>query len=95
VTVHSLSPALLGLDEAGTIGVKGVDADNRVEFHPVEIVDSSPEGVSVSGLPAEIRLITIGHGFVKPGDVVEPTFTPSRADLTEASSGTASPHDEV
>jgi multidrug efflux system membrane fusion protein len=91
VAVHFLSPALLSLDEAGTVGVKSVDDRDRVEFHPVEIVNSTDEGISVSGLPDEIRLITIGHGFVRPGDLVEPTIVPPSAGLTDASEAVPSP----
>lgn len=85
VTVHVLSPALLGLDADGTVGVKSVDARNRVQFHPVQIVDSSDAGISVSGLPDEIQVITIGGGFVKPGELVEPVAAPPRAGLTNRS----------
>jgi multidrug efflux system membrane fusion protein len=82
VRVHVLSPALLSLDEAGTVGVKSVDARNRVEFHPVEIVESTDAGISLSGLPEEIKLIVVGHGFVKPGELVEPVTAPPRAGVT-------------
>jgi membrane fusion protein, multidrug efflux system len=85
ITVHLLSPALLGLDDAGNIGVKSVDSRNRVQFHPVEVVDSGNAGISVSGLPEEIQLITIGGGFVKPGELVEPVTAPPRAGLTTTS----------
>jgi multidrug efflux system membrane fusion protein len=85
ITVHVLSPALLGLDDAGTFGVKSVDARNRVEFHAVEVVDSTDAGISVSGLPNEILLITIGGGFVKPGELVEPVTAPPRAGITDTS----------
>jgi multidrug efflux system membrane fusion protein len=84
ITVHVLSPALLSLDEAGTVGVKSVNAHDRVEFHPVEIVESTDAGIFVSGLPEQLRLITVGHGFVKPGDLVEPSTEPRRG-LSEAS----------
>jgi membrane fusion protein, multidrug efflux system len=84
VTVHVLSPALLSLDEAGAVGVKSVDARNRVAFHAVEIVESTDAGISVSGLPDEITLIVVGHGFVKPGDLVEPVPAPPRASVTDA-----------
>jgi len=87
VSVHFLSPALLSLSDAGTVGVKAVDARNRVEFYPVEIVNSSDQGISVSGLPEEIRLITIGHAFVRPGDLVEPALVPPSAGLSDASGG--------
>jgi membrane fusion protein, multidrug efflux system len=85
VTVHVLSPALLSLDEAGTIGVKSVGPNSRVEFHAVQVVDSDDSGISVTGLPEEIQLITVGSGFVKPGEVVEPVSAPPRAGITERS----------
>jgi multidrug efflux system membrane fusion protein len=87
VTVHVLSPALLSLDETGIVGVKAVDGRNRVEFHPVEIVESTEAGISVSGLPDEIKLIVVGHGFVRPGDLVEPVAAPPRAGVTDTREG--------
>lgn len=75
-TVHFFSPALLTLDDNGVIGVKTVDDSNRVRFYPVEIVDSSEDGVSVGGLPEEIRLIVVGQGFVRNGDRVIPVSSP-------------------
>jgi multidrug efflux system membrane fusion protein len=85
ITAHRLSPALLTLDDAGAVGVKSVDARDRVEFHPVEIVGSSGDGISVTGLPAEIRIITIGQGFVRPGDLVEATLLPPSTGWSDAS----------
>ena len=75
-TVHFFSPALLTLDDSGVIGVKTVDNSNRVRFYPVEIIDSSENGVSVGGLPEEIRLIVVGQGFVRNGDLVIPVSSP-------------------
>ncbi|NIR31159.1 MAG: efflux RND transporter periplasmic adaptor subunit [Gammaproteobacteria bacterium] len=72
VTAHYISSALLALDDSGAVGVKGVDGRNVVRFYPVEIVRSSAEGVWVTGLPEKVRLITVGQGFVHPGDTVDP-----------------------
>jgi multidrug efflux system membrane fusion protein len=77
------------LSEDGTIGVKAIDAADRVVFYPVEIVASTDAGISVSGLPEEVQVITIGHGFVKPGEIVEPTLVPPNAGLTDASDAVA------
>lgn len=77
IMVHSLSPALLTLADDGTVGVKAVDDDERVRFHPVEIVDSSAEGMSVTGLPRELRIISVGQGFVTEGNLVEPVMDPA------------------
>jgi membrane fusion protein, multidrug efflux system len=89
VVVHSLSPAFLSLDAAGAVGVKTVDAFDRVAFHAITIVNSSDHDVSVSGLPEEIRLITIGHGYVEPGELVEPASSAPLTELTDAQTGAA------
>lgn len=75
VHAHRLSPALLALDGDGRLGVKHVDDDGRVAFVPVEIVRSDPQGVWVTGLPDEVRVITVGGGFVTAGDTVRTVET--------------------
>lgn len=72
VMAHKLSPALLTLDDGGQVGAMSVNGDNRVEFHPVEVVRAEPDGIWVRGLPDEVRLITVGQGFVSVGEKVEP-----------------------
>ncbi len=72
VQAHKLSPALLTLDDAGRVGAMSVDEDERARFHPVEIVRAEPDGVWVTGLPQQVRLITIGQGFVTAGERVIP-----------------------
>lgn len=72
IMAHHMTPALLTLDAEGNIGVKTVDENNRVRFYPVEIVESNNAGVWVTGLPDHARVITIGQGFVTPGDTVQP-----------------------
>ena len=71
VRAHRLSPAVLALDEQGRLGVKTVTDDQRVAFHAVEIVRSEPEGVWVTGLPKQARLIVRGGGFVSAGETVK------------------------
>lgn len=85
-SVHFFSPALLALDDDGVIGVKTVDDEDRVRFYPVEIIDSNDSGISVSGLPDEVRLIVVGQGFVKTGDRVIPVTSPAPAGLSNVKS---------
>ena len=68
---HFISPAVLGLDNQGNIGVKTVDKNNQVNFHKATIVQSSMEGIWVVGLPHDANIITIGQGFVEPGVKVD------------------------
>ena len=79
---HLLLPALLTLDDAGTIGVKIVDSDGRVEFVAVEILRSDAKGVWVTGLPESARIISVGQGFVMDGqhvDAVDSSELPANA----------------
>jgi len=70
VVAHNISPALLTLNDLGAVGVKTVNADNVVEFHPVEMVSDTEDGIWLTGLPHEARIITVGQEFVTPGQSV-------------------------
>lgn len=71
-SAHRISPSSLTLDDTGRVGVKLVDADNRVVFMPVLIVSDEPDHMWVAGLPAQIRLISIGQDYVRAGQEVQP-----------------------
>ena len=68
---HLVSPSVLTLADSGAIGIKIVNAEQQVEFLPVEILADTPEGVWLGGLPEAITLITVGQDFVVPGQPVE------------------------
>lgn len=70
VAAHRISTALLTLNDEGALGVLHLDGDDRVHFAPVELISTGTEGSWVGGLPDQIRLITLGGGFVSPGDQV-------------------------
>jgi multidrug efflux system membrane fusion protein len=72
VAAHSLSPGLLTLNDAGELGVKAVDDQDMVVFHPAEVVRAGPDAVWLAGLPERLRVITVGQGFVRAGDRVRP-----------------------
>lgn len=72
---HQVPAAVLALDDAGELGVRIVNSDDRVEFHHVEILQDAPEGLWVTGLPERIRLIVVGQELVLPGEQVEPITT--------------------
>lgn len=82
VQAHYLSPALLALGDEGELGVKTVAADGTVEFNPVAIVQATPDGVWLTGLPERARVITVGQGFVHAGQQVRPV--PEQAGSPEA-----------
>src|SRR5690606_17745386 len=67
---HRISPSILALDENGEIGIKTVAEDGTVRFNRIEVVKSTNNGMWIAGLPEAARIITVGQGFVKPGDKV-------------------------
>ena len=71
---HLLPQSALTLDNAGALGVRTVDADNRVAFRAVTLLRDTSTGVWVSGLDAEADVIIIGQEFVDEGVQVAPRF---------------------
>jgi len=75
---HLVSPAVLTLDDAGVIGVKAVDGENRVRFYPVKIIADTSQGMWLGGLPEKVTLITVGQEYVLPGQPVRTLSGESR-----------------
>ncbi|WP_417790472.1 efflux RND transporter periplasmic adaptor subunit [Terasakiella pusilla] len=67
---YRVSPAILTLSDEGVVGVKTVDDNNIVVFHPVSLLDDTPEGIWVSGLPDTARIILRGQEYVSAGQTV-------------------------
>lgn len=74
IKAHFLPPSVLVLKDDGAVGVRTVEDDNTVSFHPVEIVGNRPEGIWVRGLPETMTLIVGGHNFVREGEEVKVSF---------------------
>ena len=72
VQAQFVSPAIFSLDTQGRMGVKTVNAENNVVFHPVDAIQAKADGVWVAGLPETARVITVGQGFVQAGETVKP-----------------------
>ena len=83
---HFVTPALLTLADDGAIGIKTVDEGNRVRFRPVDIIEDTPDGIWLGGLPPEVTVITVGQGFVVAGQEVEPV-TPAGDGASPAGPG--------
>jgi len=75
VAAHFISPAILSLSDSGQVGVKTVNEEDIVEFHPITLVLSEARGIWVSGLPDTARIITVGQGFARAGDAVRISST--------------------
>jgi multidrug efflux system membrane fusion protein len=71
VPAHLISPAILGLDDAGRLGVRTLEDGDTVRFRTVEILADTVEGVWVTGLPERATLVTVGQEFVTSGQKVD------------------------
>ena len=74
VLAQKVSPALLSLDDEGNLGIRTVNEDYVVEFHPINILSDAPDGVWVTGLPTRVGVITVGQELVTAGERVDPIF---------------------
>tara|TARA_R100000005_G_scaffold33903_1_gene15518 strand:+ start:54693 stop:55799 length:1107 start_codon:yes stop_codon:yes gene_type:complete len=79
VMAHFLSPAYLTLNDNGVLGLRAVDENDTVVFHPVTLLSDTQEGVWVSGLPETVNIIVVGQDFVRNGEKVRPTLYVSEA----------------
>ncbi len=64
----------LTFGDDGSVGVKTVNDENKVEFYPIEIIKEEKDGLWVSGLPKTANVIVAGGEFVSVGEVVDPKF---------------------
>ncbi len=70
VQAHLITPAVLTLNDGGTVGVRCVEDGGVVDFYPIEFISSATNGIWVAGLPAQAELIVVGQEFVRKGDRV-------------------------
>jgi multidrug efflux system membrane fusion protein len=75
VMAQKVPASLFALDDAGKMGLRIVNSDDRVEFHHVNIVGDAVDGVWVAGLPEVATIITVGQELVVAGEKVDPVFT--------------------
>lgn len=70
VLAHRIPSSVIALDDKGVIGIRTV-SEGRVKFHTVKLIDDTPEGLWVAGLPEKVTLITVGQDYVKEGQKVD------------------------
>lgn len=63
---------ILTLNDTGNVGIRYVDFSNTVRFAEVKTVDEDADGLWVTGLPDNIRIITEGQEYVNVGMTVDP-----------------------
>ena len=83
---HKITPAVFALDDEGRLGVRIIGSDDRVQFRLVEVVADDHDGVWVTGLPRQTKLITVGQEFVSAGErvIVQMPIGPEANGSTDA-----------
>ena len=72
VSAARVPRSALTFSSAGDLGVRIVDAANKVAFVPVSVIDDQQENMWVGGVADGARVIVQGQDFVREGQVVEP-----------------------
>lgn len=67
---HFVPTNALTLGSGDKIGVKAVDGDNKVVFHPARIIHATAAGLWLDDLPEKVTLIVQGQELVASGDTV-------------------------
>jgi membrane fusion protein, multidrug efflux system len=63
--------SIITLSDDGLLGLRVVGPDNLAQFAAVQIIDDTPEGLVVTGVPEGVRIITAGQDLVRNGEAVE------------------------
>jgi len=63
--------SVITLADTGELGIRVVGPDSVAQFAAVAIIDDTPEGLVVSGVPEGVRIIVAGQDLVRNGEVVE------------------------
>jgi len=71
IKAHKISPSILTLQDDGTVGIKAIDGNNKVVFYPIKKEIDTIDGMWVSGLPDEVKLIITGQEYITVGQTVE------------------------
>jgi multidrug efflux system membrane fusion protein len=86
-----LPRSVVTLGDKGDLGIRAVDKDSKVVFFPIDLVDDTPTGLVLGGIPADARIIVAGQELVTEGEVVKPVEADQatiRKLLGEATAGT-------
>jgi multidrug efflux system membrane fusion protein len=65
-----LPRSVVTLSGDGDLGIRAVDKDNKVTFHTIDLVDDTPTGLVLGGIPKDARIVVAGQDLVTEGDQV-------------------------
>lgn len=62
--------SVITLSREGELGLRIVGPDNVAHFASVELIDDTPAGLILAGVPADARIIVAGQDLVRDGETV-------------------------
>lgn len=62
--------SVITLSNEGELGLRVVGDDNIARFAPVELIDDTPRGLVLAGVPEDVRIIVLGQDLVRDGERV-------------------------
>jgi multidrug efflux system membrane fusion protein len=65
-----LPRSVVTLDAQGNLGIRVISADSKVGFVPIDLIDDTPKGLVLGGIPEGARIIVAGQDLVSDGDTV-------------------------
>lgn len=71
---HLIPQSALTLNDEGILGVRTIEEANMVNFHSINILRDSKDGLWVTGLADEANIIVIGQEYVVKGVAAVPVF---------------------
>ena len=66
-----LPRSVVTLSGTGDLGVRAVDAKDKVVFYPIDLIDDTPNGLVLAGIPADARIIVAGQELTTEGQTVK------------------------
>jgi len=70
ILATKISPSIMLLSDAGSLGVRVVNDDAIVEFIPIKILEDTQDGIWITGIQNFSNLIVRGQGYVENGQQV-------------------------
>jgi len=74
VMAQNIPTGVLSLDDGGNLGVRYLDREDIVRFAVTTTIDEDENGIWVTGLPDNTRIIITGQDYVSNGTKVTPTL---------------------
>jgi multidrug efflux system membrane fusion protein len=62
-----LPRSVVTLSNNGALGIRALDAEDKVVFFPIDIIDDTPHGLVLGGVPTDARVIVAGQDLVSEG----------------------------